>query len=52
MPSQALVERILHFEGFYFSNKTLDLAKVNPNGFQVLPRSVNLFLCSLSSKVQ
>ena len=46
------MERILHFEGFYFSNMTLDLAQVNPNGFQVLPRSVNLLLCSLSSEVQ
>ncbi len=34
-PAQALVERILHFEGFYFNNKTLDMAVVNPNGFQV-----------------
>ena len=33
--AQALVERILHFEGFYFNNKTLDMAVVNPNGFQV-----------------
>ena len=29
------MERILHFEGFYFNNKTLDMAVVNPNGFQV-----------------
>ena len=32
--AQALVERILHFEGFYFSNTTLDLAVRDPNGFQ------------------
>ncbi|KAK9821117.1 hypothetical protein WJX81_008681 [Elliptochloris bilobata] len=34
LQSPALVERILHFEGFYFNNKTLDLSEVNPNGFQ------------------
>lgn len=34
---QALVERILHFEGFYFSNRTLDLAVRDPNGFQARP---------------
>ena len=31
------MERILHFEGFYFSNRTLDMAVVNPNGFQARP---------------